>query len=501
MKASNNRIKLYLKDANLSFSIFDDNGKTRKHVFCNNYDLFVETLLNNNLDCVDSSDILNEVLNKPVITNLPKNSYCRLMHDKVYFVNYKDNYIVFYIVDKILNLKDDLTENEFSDLTNFLDEIKLDFSVSSYGYKKLIKHLRYANNGYDMPDRLVYLLEVYAYKGGYFINRFENTLIEGKYYDYDINSAYLDELKNLSFARGIHECKHISEVPKHARWIAYMTIAFGECKTNFPIRFNRTDIIKDFSENRFTGLITDVEFNDLLDTYTNVKYTVNACYYINPSPIKTNMQNLIDEIDELKHSDISWKKAFGKNVYTQMIGALSNSFKGIDRGNIYHQFILADVRSKVRSMAIKIENAGYLVYYIDTDGFSTNCPPEVMTELGFKISNNIGDLKIEREGYNFMATAKCKQYLWQDEDEEIDYKIAGSPEREVSKNLAIYKKALAKLNIRKEVRKHKEKFDKFLSKCSMYIRNLFIWWSRHAYQDFSYNDSAGLYYWDSISNL
>lgn len=499
MKPSHNRFCLYLENDCLDLATLVNKNK-RLHAFCNDYDLFLNTLAKNNIEQVDIDNILND-MKEPVITKMQKNHYCELMRGKVFFVNIEDHYAVFYMIDRMLNLKKKLSVEDFKTTAKYFDEIGINFSVSQYGYKKLCKYLRLADSHYDIPEKLADLLQMCTYKGGYYINRFPNTMIEGKFYDYDINSAYLDELKNLSFARPIYECKNINDVPLNARWIAFIDIYAGKCKTNFPIRFDKTNLIKDFSANRFCGLIADVEFNDLKNTYFGLKYNINTVYYNNPSTIKIDMNKLIKEVYDLKTSKESWKKTFGKCLYTQMIGTLSSKFKAITRGNLYHQFILADVRSKVRNMAIKIEEAGYLVYYIDTDGFSTNCPPEVMEELGFKISKNVGDLKIERQGYNFMATAECKQYLWQDEEFDIDYVIAGAPEKEVGKNLAIYKNAIAILDIRKEGRKYKEKFNKFLSKCSMHICHLFDWWSRFAYQNISYNDSAGLYYWDSISNL
>ena len=128
-------------------------------------------------------------------------------------------------------------------------------------------------------------------------------------------------------------------------------------------------------------------------------------------------------------------------------------------------------------------------YYIDTDGFATNCSPDELIKLGFNISEELGDFKIEREGYNFMTTeADCKQYLWLDENGNINHKLSGDPDIVVEKAVNLYKEQLKKIN-RKEAG-HEERISKPINKLNSYIDNCFNWWYRLANQDPGCYDSS-----------
>ena len=178
-----------------------------------------------------------------------------------------------------------------------------------------------------------------------------------------------------------------------------------------------------------------------------------------------------------------------KAIYTHGIGNLGSNYQDVSQSNIFYQLILGSVRANLYETVNFISSHGYDVYYIDTDGFATNCSPDELIKLGFNISEELGDFKIEREGYNFMTTeADCKQYLWLDENGNINHKLSGDPDIVVEKAVNLYKEQLNKIN-RKGVT-YEERISKLINKFNSYICNLFNWWYRCTNQDSSYNDSS-----------
>ena len=176
-----------------------------------------------------------------------------------------------------------------------------------------------------------------------------------------------------------------------------------------------------------------------------------------------------------------------KAIYTHGIGNLGSNYQDVTQSNIFYQLILGSARANLYEAVNFISSHGYDVYYIDTDGFATNCSPDELIKLGFNISEELGDFKIEREGYNFMTTeADCKQYLWLDEDGNINHKLSGDPDIVVEKAVNLYKEQLEKIN-RKEVT-HEERISKLINKLNSYICNVFNWWYRCTNKDLSYYD-------------
>ena len=243
--------------------------------------------------------------------------------------------------------------------------------------------------------------------------------------------------------------------------------------------------ISDFSEQEYTGILTNDEVNIILKYYEDVEINYNFILF---SEITNNyrLSSFVKEVDELRKSEF---KMIAKAIYTHGIGNLGSNYQDVSQSNIFYQLILGSVRANLYETVNFISSHGYDVYYIDTDGFATNCSPDELIKLGFSISEKLGDFKIEREGYNFMTTeADCKQYLWLDEKGNINHKLSGDPDIVVEKAVNLYKEQLNKIN-RKGVT-YEERISKLINKFNSYICNLFNWWYRCTNQDSSYNDSS-----------
>jgi hypothetical protein len=57
--------------------------------------------------------------------------------------------------------------------------------------------------------------------------------------------------------------------------------------------------------------------------------------------------------------------------------------------------ILGRARARLSKALMQIANAGFEVYYCDTDSIATNCPPDVAEQLGLHQADKIGDWSFE----------------------------------------------------------------------------------------------------------
>ena len=466
--------------------------KCTKSYYINNTKLLLDYFIKNNYTQCYAIDIKNTNLK----TDFPDNCFIDIGLGKMYCLKLSESKIYnFYGLDKIMSNKvRDWDVDTFVKYCNKFNEMKVGISISNYA-GKMMKSSWSALNSKIIDDNVAVLL-LNAYHGGYFLNPEPLKVHEGKFWDYDYNAAYLDAAEKNSNISGLfYVTTSIDKVPAESRWIALVKISKGRCTSKYPF-LTSAGYISDFSEQEYTGILTNDEINIILKYYEDVEINYNFILF---SEITNNyrLSSFVKEVDELRKSEF---KMIAKAIYTHGIGNLGSNYQDVSQSNIFYQLILGSVRANLYETVNFISSHGYDVYYIDTDGFATNCSPDELIKLGFSISEKLGDFKIEREGYNFMTTeADCKQYLWLDENGNINHKLSGDPDIVVEKAVNLYKEQLNKIN-RKEA-SHEERISKLINKFNSYIDNCFNWWYRFANQDPSYNDSSWLYYWDFISNI
>ena len=71
-----------------------------------------------------------------------------------------------------------------------------------------------------------------------------------------------------------------------------------------------------------------------------------------------------------------------KAIYTHGIGNLGSNYQDVTQSNLFYQLILGSARANLYETVNFISSHGYEVYYIDTDGFATNCSPDELIKLG-----------------------------------------------------------------------------------------------------------------------
>ena len=455
--------------------------KCTKSYYINNTKLLLDYFIKNNYTQCYAIDIKNTNLK----TDFPDNCFIDIGLGKMYCLKLSESKIYnFYGLDKIMSNKvRDWDVDTFVKYCNKFNEMKVGISISNYA-GKMMKSTWSALNSKIINDDVAALL-LNAYHGGYFLNPEPLKVHEGKFWDYDYNAAYLDAAEKNSNITGLfYVTTSIDKVPAESRWIALVKISKGRCTSKYPF-LTSVGYISDFSEQEYTGILTNDEINIILKYYEDVEINYNFILF---SEITNNyrLSSFVKEVDELRKSEF---KMIAKAIYTHGIGNLGSNYQDVSQSNIFYQLILGSVRANLYETVNYVSSHGYDVYYIDTDGFATNCPPDELIKLGFNISDKLGDFKIEREGYNFMTTeADCKQYLWLDENGNINHKLSGDPDIVVEKAVNLYKEQLNKIN-RKEA-SHEERISKLINKLNSYICNLFNWWYRFTNQDSSYNDSS-----------
>ena len=455
--------------------------KCTKSYYINNTKLLLDYFIKNNYTQCYAIDIKNTNLK----TDFPDNCFIDIGLGKMYCLKLSESKIYnFYGLDKMMSNKvRDWDVDTFVKYCNKFNEMKVGISISNYAGKKM-KSSWSALNSKIIDDNVAALL-LNAYHGGYFLNPEPLKVHEGKFWDYDYNAAYLDAAEKNSNITGLfYVTTSIDKVPAESRWIALVKISKGRCTSKYPF-LTSVGYISDFSEQEYTGILTNDEINIILKYYEDVEINYNFILF---SEITNNyrLSSFVKEVDELRKSEF---KMIAKAIYTHGIGNLGSNYQDVSQSNIFYQLILGSVRANLYETVNYVSSHGYDVYYIDTDGFATNCNPDELIKLGFNISEKLGDFKIEREGYNFMTTeADCKQYLWLDENGNINHKLSGDPDIVVEKAVNLYKEQLEKIN-RKEVT-HEERISKLINKLNSYICNLFNWWYRFTNQDSSYNDSS-----------
>ena len=455
--------------------------KCTKSYYINNTKLLLDYFIKNNYTQCYAIDIKNTNLK----TDFPDNCFIDIGLGKMYCLKLSESKIYnFYGLDKMMSNKvRDWDVDTFVKYCNKFNEMKVGISISNYA-GKMMKSSWSALNSKIINDDVAALL-LNAYHGGYFLNPEPLKVHEGKFWDYDYNAAYLDAAEKNSNITGLfYATTSINEVPAESRWIALVKISKGRCTSKYPF-LTSIGYISDFSEQEYIGILTNDEVNIILKYYEDVEINYNFILF---SEITNNyrLSSFVKEVDELRKSEF---KMIAKAIYTHGIGNLGSNYQDVSQSNIFYQLILGSVRANLYETVNYISSHGYDVYYIDTDGFATNCSPDELIKLGFNISEKLGDFKIEREGYNFMTTeADCKQYLWLDENGNINHKLSGDPDIVVEKAVNLYKEQLNKIN-RKEA-SHEERISKSISKLNSYIDNCFNWWYRLANQNPSYNDSS-----------
>ena len=466
--------------------------KCTKSYYINNTKLLLDYFIKNNYTQAYAINIKDTNLK----TDFPDNCFIDIGLGKMYCLKLSESKIYnFYGLDKMMSNKvRDWDIDTFVKYCNKFNEMKVGISISNYA-GKMMKSSWSALNSKIIDDNVASLL-LNAYHGGYFLNPEPLKVHEGRFWDYDYNAAYLDAAEKNSNISGLfYVTTSINEVPPESRWIALVKISKGRCTSKYPF-LTSMGYISDFSEQEYTGILTNDEVNIILKYYEDVEINYNFILF---SEITNNyrLSSFVKEVDELRKSEF---KMIAKAIYTHGIGNLGSNYQDVSQSNIFYQLILGSVRANLYETVNFISSHGYDVYYIDTDGFATNCSPDELIKLGFSISEKLGDFKIEREGYNFMTTeADCKQYLWLDENGNINHKLSGDPDIVVEKAVNLYKEQLNKINRKGVI--HEERISKSISKLNSYIDNCFNWWYRLANQNPSYNDSSWLHYWNFISNI
>ena len=453
--------------------------KCTKSYYINNTKLLLDYFIKNNYTQCYAIDIKNTNLK----TDFPDNCFIDIGLGKMYCLKLSESKIYnFYGLDKMMSNKvRDWDVDTFVKYCNKFNEMKVGISISNYA-GKMMKSSWSALNSKIIDDNVAALL-LNAYHGGYFLNPEPLKVHEGKFWDYDYNAAYLDAAEKNSNITGLfYATTSINEVPAESRWIALVKISKGRCTSKYPF-LTSIGYISDFSEQEYTGILTNDEVNIILKYYEDVEINYNFILFSETTD-NYRLSSFVKEVDELRKSEF---KMIAKAIYTHGIGNLGSNYQDVSQSNIFYQLILGSVRANLYETVNFISSHGYDVYYIDTDGFATNCSPDELIKLGFNISEELGDFKIEREGYNFMTTeADCKQYLWLDENGNINHKLSGDPDIVVEKAVNLYKEQLNKIN-RKEA-SHEERISKSINKLNSYICNLFNWWYRCTNKDTSYYD-------------
>ena len=466
--------------------------KCTKSYYINNSEILLNYFIKNSY----KQRYIIDLKRSPSIKEFPDNCFIDIGKGKCYYLKLSESKIYkFYCVDRMMSTKvREWDVDTFSKYCEQFNKMGVGLSISKYAGNKMKSYWSTLNTRV-INDGISAILRN-AYHGGYFLNPEPVKVHEGKFWDYDYNAAYLYALGDVSNISGLFQLrKSIDKVPIGSRWIAYVQISKGRCTSKYPF-LTSAGYISDFSEQEYTGMLTNDEVNIILKYYKDVDIKYKFILF---SEVTNNykLSSFVHEIDELRQSEF---KMIAKAIYTHGIGNLGSQYEEVTASNMVYQLVLGSLRSKLYETVNFISSHGYSVYYIDTDGFATNCPPDELIKLGFNISDKLGDFKIEREGYNFMTTeADCKQYLWLDENGNINHKLSGDPDIVVEIAVNLYKEQLNKIN-RKGVT-YEERISKSINKLNSYIDNCFNWWYRFANQNPSYNDSSWLYYWDFISNI
>ena len=453
--------------------------KCTKSYYINNTKLLLDYFIKNNYTQCYAIDIKNTNLK----TDFPDNCFIDIGLGKMYCLKLSESKIYnFYGLDKILSNKvREWDVDTFVKYCNKFNEMKVGISISNYA-GKMMKSSWLALNSNLINDYVAESLQG-AYHGGYFLNPEPLKVHEGKFWDYDYNAAYLEAAgKNSNISGIFYSTALIDKVPPKSRWIAQVEISRGRCTSKYPF-LTSIGYISDFSEQKYRGILTNDEVNIILKYYEDVEIKYDFILF---SEITDNyrLSSFVEEVDGLRKSEF---KMIAKAIYTHGIGNLGSNYQDVTQSNLFYQLILGSARANLYETVNYVSSHGYDVYYIDTDGFATNCSPDELVKLGFNISEELGDFKIEREGYNFMTTeADCKQYLWLDEDGNINHKLSGDPDIVVEKAVNLYKEQLEKIN-RKEVT-HEERISKLINKLNSYICNVFNWWYRCTNKDSRYYD-------------
>ena len=240
---------------------------------------------------------------------------------------------------------------------NKFNEMKVGISISNYA-GKMMKSSWSALNSKIIDDNVAALL-LNAYHGGYFLNPEPLKVHEGKFWDYDYNAAYLDAAEKNSNITGLfYVTTSIDKVPAESRWIALVKISKGRCTSKYHF-LTSVGYISDFSEQEYTGILTNDEVNIILKYYEDVEINYNFILFSETTD-NYRLSSFVKEVDELRKSEF---KMIAKAIYTHGIGNLGSNYQDVSQSNIFYQLILGSVRANLYETVNFISLHGYDVYY------------------------------------------------------------------------------------------------------------------------------------------
>lgn len=321
---------------------------------------------------------------------------------------------------------------DFTDFVEFLNEQGITTTIARSYYKRLKDSskvqtaYRLQHRERNISDSTKRLLVYSNYKYGYLLTK-EKYYTDNTVYSYDINSAYPYALKTLglvTFAIPVTESilktdKKYSKNMYH--YFGTINITNGKLKENkLPFQFmnntkvfnklfrDKVDTFTDFNKSNYIGLITDIELNELEDSYDNLEYTLSDIYRVYIDTPK-ELVTFIDDLYEQKSKSVGLKKQVIKSGINSMIGKLSpDDNKENYILKISHLFLLAYIRNYLRTIGNEILSKGYEFIGCDTDSIKTNMPINEFSKIAM-YGNELGQFKVEHTFTNFYQS-KTKQY-------------------------------------------------------------------------------------------
>jgi hypothetical protein len=321
---------------------------------------------------------------------------------------------------------------DFSDFVDFLNEQQITTTIARSYYKRLKDSskeqtvYRLQHRERNISEETKRLLVYSNYKYGYLLTK-EKYYTDNTVYSYDINSAYPYALKTLglvTFAIPITESilntdKKYSKNMYH--YFGTINITNGKLKENkLPFQFmsntkvfnrlfrDKVEIFTDFNKSNYIGLITDIELNELEESYDNLEYTLSDIYRVYIDTPK-ELVTFIDDLYKQKSELSGLKKQVIKSGVNSMIGKLSpDDNKENYILKVSHLFLLSYIRNYLRTVGNEILSKGYKFIGCDTDSIKTNMPIDEFNKIA-RYGNKLGQFKVEHTFTNFYQS-KTKQY-------------------------------------------------------------------------------------------
>ncbi len=311
---------------------------------------------------------------------------------------------------------------------------------------------------------------------------------EDTIYSYDQNSAYLSAYYKLGTVSAVekvtnelHEVTGIDE-----DYIYLINITKGSLNSTYQpwqqMLKDEKHSFKDFNEEIYKGIITQIELKNLLQSYRDLEYEILEAYLVYKS-FNDDTKALVKKFYDEKNEYTGVEKMIVKTGALSAIGTFVNKSIFL---KITHAFIIANAKEYIRDISHQIEEMGYKVVGTDTDAIKTNIPPEEFEKL-VNLSGELGDFKIEHKFDDFFQY-KPKQYIGM-ENGEISYVCGGQPEICVPELISKYKEV--SIYYRKEVDIKDEEYQN-LSEFDYHsvsdVIDLLTRWMRPTNKDTSCND-------------